>query len=265
MTVKIDLYLFLTSCSVNFFFQEKTNLLSTESPHDRDNRSYEIQDVEHNHKTRSQTHPPYDDEFKIILLGATGSGKSQLGNVLLQKMDTKEGGFETSCYAKSKTKQSILKSVTKTVKRNNVSKTYKIDIIDTPAISDTGLEHQEVEQEIEKAKLLSVPGPHAFLMCIPATAVTNYFTDEYALYEKHFRGRLRSSTIIVYTRCDQYESENNKAFDSKRVIEQNSFLKKMNNQISVNTDNNKILEEVIDIIIKIEKQNMWFWRFRSWF
>lgn len=75
-------------------------------------------------------------------------------------------GFKTSCYAKSQTIRSLSESVIRTMKCIKVNKTYKIDIIDTPAISDTELSNEDVNIQIEKAKELSKPGPHAFLFCV---------------------------------------------------------------------------------------------------
>ncbi|CAC5384275.1 unnamed protein product [Mytilus coruscus] len=83
------------------------------------------------HKDGSAQFKPHENEFRIILLGATGSGKSSAGNDLLKNKD----GFKTSCYAKSETKESALRTLT----WENDSKMYKIDIIDTPAYCDTGL------------------------------------------------------------------------------------------------------------------------------
>ncbi|CAG2212575.1 unnamed protein product [Mytilus edulis] len=184
---------------------------------------------DHNEKTelheKHRNSQPHDVEFKVILLGATGSGKSSAGNVLLHEHGN-EKGFKTSCFAKSETEVSILKSVKRSMEKNNVNKLYKIDIIDTPAKRDSGLPDWKFEYEMKEAKRLSSPGPHAFLLCIPANEVSQYFTEDVDYYDKYFDGTLAESTIVVFTRCDQFKSENNLEFDSYRAMEQNHVLKK---------------------------------------
>lgn len=197
-------------------------------------------------------------EFKLILLGATGSGKSAAGNVLLQT-NGNDKRFETSCYAKSKTMQSSKLSVNKTITMDNVIKTYKIDIIDTPSIYNTELSATDVKNEIEKAKKLSEPRTNAFLLCVPANAITHYLTDDMKLYEEYFDGSVYASTIVVFTRCDQVENLNKCEIDCKNAMKQNSILKKMKHYITLSPTLNeekkgKQLEDLIQIIHTMENQ-----------
>ncbi|XP_063436464.1 GTPase IMAP family member 8-like [Mytilus trossulus] len=220
------------------------------------NNTYRSEDTNSSTNESQEKHTlsqPPEVELKIILLGATGSGKSTAGNVLLQKHGN-DKGFNTSCFAKSETKSSILQSVNRPMDTHEVSKKYKIDIIDTPAKRDTGLSDWKFENEMREAKRLSSPGPHAFLLCIPANGVLEYFTEDVDYYNKYFDGALYDSTIVVFTRCDQYKYENNREFDSNRAMEQHHVLKKMKKHITLSNtlseeENIRKLDEVIGHII----------------
>lgn len=249
------MYITITSFSLsNIVFQEDCDQHIINSPDDAKKKKEK-----------------YDVEFKIILLGATGSGKSSAGNVLLQKHGNNEG-FETSCYAKSQTKQSVLKSVIKTVTSKNVCKRYKIDIIDTPAISNTELTDEDAIDQLKEAKRMSHPGPHAFLFCVPVNTITNHFTNVIESKDLPFDGRLFDSTIVVFTRCDQFKSQNDSKLNCKDVMKQNHILKKMKYHITLSNKlsqdkKSKKLDDVIGIIIKIDNENKksWYSRFLSFF
>lgn len=192
-------------------------------------------------------------ELKVILLGASGSGKSSAGNVLLQQHGN-EKGFKTSCSAKAETKKSSLKSVNVLMEKDTVRELYKVDIIDTPANQDTGLLAEDLENEMREAKRLSSPGPHAFLLCIPANAISKYFTKDVDYYNNYFDGKLYDSTIVVFTRCDEYQSENKREFDSFHAMKQNKILKRIKNHITLGntlSEEEKInkLKEVISYVI----------------
>lgn len=144
---------------------------------------------------------------------------------------------------------------------------YEVDVIDTPAIM-ASLEH--TDEEIKEAVRLSGQGPHAIILCIPATSITKYYTECVEPFEKYFFDKLDNFLIVAFTRYDQFEmecsnTENPKdEFDKKlvHVIEQNSTLKKVKNikekQIclsnNIKTEHTAALKQVVDIIYKIKKE-----------
>lgn len=150
------------------------------------------------HEDGSTKIKPPENEFRIILLGATGSGRSSAGNHLLKNKE----GFKTSCYVNSETQKSTLRTLT----WGKDSKTYKIDIIDTPANVNTRLRREDVECEIKKAIALSAPGPHAFLVCIPATSSAERYEEVLEPYKRYFKD-ISDFIVITLTRYDQFKSE----------------------------------------------------------
>lgn len=205
---------------------------------------------------------PPENELRIIIVGATGSGKSSAGNVLLK--NDKHNQFKTSCLAKSETRRSSLKTI-RTDK-------YKIDIIDTPASLDIGQTDEDTEIEIQKAIALTSPGPHAFLLCIPATAITKHYINAIKPYEKYFGDRLYDYVIVVFTRCDQRDSRNDETSkhgfmcEISHAVANNSILQKIENILGnmicmtnkrTKNENGKTddLEKVVDIINKRERKH----------
>lgn len=204
---------------------------------------------------------PPKNELRIIILGAIGSGKSSVGNVLMKNQLGKP--FDTSLSAKPNTTKSTLKTM------NFLQ--YKIDIIDTPGTKASGLTDQAMEIEIQKAIALSSPGPHAFVLCISANDIKDNLFDVIKPYENYFGERFYDHVILAFTRNDQNKSnyKNTPAYlhdckcKIKHEIAQNSSLAKIknitNNQVcisfpnSTNNDNNTELRKVIKIIEEIKE------------
>lgn len=84
-------------------------------------------------------------EIRIILTGKTGSGKSSLGNALLQKHV-----FKTGCSGSSISKKCEC--------RTERIHGYQIKVTDTPGLCDTN-DDVEMNAEMDNCIKLSLPGP----------------------------------------------------------------------------------------------------------
>uniref|UniRef100_A0A3Q1I862 AIG1-type G domain-containing protein n=1 Tax=Anabas testudineus TaxID=64144 RepID=A0A3Q1I862_ANATE len=127
---------------------------------------------------------------RIVLLGKTGAGKSNLANTIFR-----EEVFTTNHSANSGTRE--CQAETRLVNDRSIT------LIDTPGLFDVERSEEEMKPEIVRCITECAPGPHVFLIVLKVEKFTEHENAVVTKICDYFSEDALKYAVIVFTHGDQ--------------------------------------------------------------
>ncbi|KAK3105725.1 hypothetical protein FSP39_004289, partial [Pinctada imbricata] len=134
------------------------------------------------------------NEWRIVLIGKTGVGKSATGNSILGSK-----AFLSKASGKSVTKEILIERAERFGK--------KLLLVDTPGIFDTGETNNAVLKEIVKCIGVTSPGLHAIILVVQIGRFTEEEQKTVDLFLGFFGDRLIQFLVVVFDRKDDIDKD----------------------------------------------------------
>ncbi|XP_062387806.1 GTPase IMAP family member 4-like [Sardina pilchardus] len=193
------------------------------------------------------------DEWRIMLLGRRGAGKSSSGNTILRQQVFP-----------------VIRSLSRVTqvcdRREGTVDGRPVAVIDTPGLKNSSGDEKKVIREILKSLSFYKPGPHVFLVVLPIGNLTKDDIQVHKIIQSMFGKRVWRYTILLFTNGDTLEGTAVSEAISGADQELRELIRKcsggfvvFNNKDVANRTQVTLLKERIDTLMAING-NRWYRR-----